>query len=186
MGYHSKSVDVGSAMKNSLNELQNVYNYFVANPGPHKAIGAIKTGKKPGNGGDVEITLDNPAYADSAWYVADPFANYAPYEDFKTFAVYENYMGNNPGPFKAVACQCAKYNGDMTRSLIQTIFESMVSIQRFYMGKKDRSCSGNTTLFTKTSGEGKFLSDTLTFTSTIWLSENTSLFVPADHEREHL
>ena len=178
LGYHAKGVDVSNTMKNCLSELQNVYNYFIT-PGVHQSDWSYKNGQKTWTyGGDVEIALDNPAYADSAWYVADPFANYAPYEDFKTFAVYENYMGINQGPFKAISCQCAKYNGDMTVPQYKRYSSQWYQFSDFTWEKKDWFVQWQYYLVFKDQWGRKVSVGTLTFTSTLWTGENTSLFVP--------
>ncbi|MBN1292374.1 MAG: hypothetical protein JXB48_11090 [Candidatus Latescibacteria bacterium] len=103
LGWHAHLTDITSKMKNSLTELRYVYNYFCS-PGEHETEWGYekvngKWHKIWPHGGDVEITLDKPDYADSAWVLANPFANYGPYEDFTSFAIYDKYTAANEGPF---------------------------------------------------------------------------------------
>lgn len=107
LGYKKKAVDVRSRMLTSLDELKHVYEYFTS-PGKHRSDWSYyksgNTWKNPwSHGGDVEVELHKPEYEDSAWYVANPFANYGPYEDFKTFAAFENNTARNRGPFRTIS-----------------------------------------------------------------------------------
>ncbi|MBN2436240.1 MAG: hypothetical protein JXK07_13325 [Spirochaetes bacterium] len=107
LGWHAHGTDVSDKMKRCINDLRHVYNYF-CNPGKHESNWKYqkingKWQKKWQHNGDVEILIDKPEYADSAWYVANPFANYGPYEDFIAFAVYDNNTADNKGPFSLIS-----------------------------------------------------------------------------------
>jgi len=107
LGYHAKMKDVAREVKKCLGDLKDVYDYF-SRSGAHATdwsyVKENDSWKKRWHGnGDVEITLDKPQYADSSWIIANPYANYGEFEDFNTFAIYDNNTAANCGPLRLIA-----------------------------------------------------------------------------------
>lgn len=186
MGWHSKSIDVTSNMKRCINELRYVYNYFCL-PGKHSTEWSYK---KTGNlwkkkwlyDGDVELSLQKPEYADSAWYIANPFANYASYEDFNSFAVYDNNTAASKGPFRTIAREYDTRVNDKTDQPEYQRYENPwiggdIPAEH-YWEKKDWYIQWQYYIIHKDKWGRKSSIGTLTFTSTLWRGEDEGLMTP--------
>lgn len=183
LGYHARNTDVTDKVKRCIRELQNVYDYFTRS-GMHesdwKYIKVNNTWRKKWDyNGDVEISMSKPHYADSAWILANPYANYGEFEEFPSFAIYDNNTAANRGPFQLIARESdtrvstsdnepsyKRYSnpwigGDIPAENAWEKKDWFIQWQYYlvYMDKYGKkSCVG-----------------TLTFTSTLWMNEDENV-----------
>jgi len=184
-GYKSRNYDIKDKMQTCISELRNVYTYFTTMP-KRETDWSYKDGKKKWPyDGDVEISIDNPEYADSAWYLANPFANYAPFEDFNNFAALDNWTADGQGPFRLITRENDTRDDDKTNSPDYQRYTSPW-IGGDYPAeqaweKKDWFVQWKYYMLIRDKWGRKLTTGTLTFTSCLWKSEDEGV-MPANFE----
>ena len=188
-GFFKRERDVSSKFQKSLNELRSVYDYFITNNGRETLWGYIRNGnsfiKKWPHGGDVEVSITRPELLDSAWFVANPFANYRPFETYRQFAVYDNWAAQGRGPFRMITREndtrdnSKKDQPDYQRYKNPWIGGDIPSEQAWE--KKDWYVQWKYDLVYKDKYDRKFSIGTLTFTSALWKGEDDKV-MPSNFE----
>lgn len=185
LGFHSRDYNIKSRILTCIKDLRNVYTYFTTMP-KRETDWAYKDQKKRWPyGGDIEISIENSNYAENAWYLANPFANYAPYEDFNNFAALDNNTANNQGPFKLITRENdtrdenKKDQPDYKRYSSPRVGGDYPAEQAWE--KKDWFIQWQYYMLIKDKWGRKVTIGTLTFTTCLWKGEDSDI-MPANFE----
>ena len=189
-GWHIAEINITDKMKHCLDEIKNVYDYYYAQKGRETDWNYVQTGsawkKKWPHGGDIEVTVTNKEYLDSAWYIANPFSNYDPYEDYKTFTCFDDNTGAGVGPFRLIAMDHGRRTDSKNNLPEYKRYEGNwvdpINRATGYYNNKDWYVQWEYYILAKDKWGRKVTVGNLTLTSTLWVGEDEGGMPPPNYE----